>query len=108
MKYIVTLILLLCTTLPACRKASRSTSTYMNTATITGPNLTMPVCGATYLITIHGITDSFAQFNSSPAGSGIDLSSALFPLSVSINWHHNTGSQCDTIANIVTIDALSR
>ncbi len=101
------IIILLCATLAfvACKKSS--STTYMNTATIKGPNYTMPACGAAYLITIHGVTDSGAQFNTLPSGSGIDLTTATFPINIRLNWHHNTGNFCDTAVNIISIDAMA-
>ena len=88
----------------ACKKA-KTTDAFMNTATITGPNLTMLACGAAFIIKIHGISDSGAQFNAMPSGSSVNLSTASFPINVKINWHHNTGNSCDTLVNIITLDA---
>ena len=100
-------LILLAGILPSCRKTSSTpAATYMNTATIRGENMTMPACGAAYLITIHGATDSLAQFNSLPSSSGIDLAAATFPINIQLNWHHNTGNTCDTLANIITVDAV--
>ena len=79
----------------------------MNTATIIGQNLSMTACGAAYRMIIHGSSEVGAQFNSLPSGSGIDLTTATFPLEVKINWHHNTGSSCDTLVNIITIDNVA-
>ena len=64
-------------------------------------------CGAAYRITIHSSFEVGAQFNTLPSGSGIDLSTATFPLEVKINWHHNTGSSCDSLVNIITIDNVA-
>ena len=91
--------------LTACHKSSRTT-TYMNLATITGPNVMVPECGAAYRITIHGISDSMAEFNTLPTGSGINLVTATFPINVKINWHHNSGTFCDTTVNIITVDEI--
>ncbi len=104
MKKIIFILLSTTVAFVACKKSS---TTYMNTATIKGPNLTMPACGAAYLITIHGIADSGAQFNTLPSGSGIDLSTATFPINIRLNWHHNTGNFCDTAVNIISIDAMA-
>lgn len=67
----------------------------------------MTACGAAYRITIHNSFEVGAQFNTLPSGSGIDLSTATFPLEVKINWHHNTGSSCDSLVNIITIDNVA-
>ena len=106
MKHLFTILIAAAIALPSCKKTSSASSTFMNTATIKGPNLTMPPCGAAFLITIHGAADTGAQFNAVPAGSSINLSTAAFPINVKINWHHNTGSICDTTMNIITIDAV--
>ena len=78
----------------------------MNEATIKGPNYTMPPCGGLYFIVIHGIADSMAEFDSLPHGSSIALDTATFPLNIRLNWHHATGSGCDTISNIIGIDSM--
>ncbi len=101
MKFLNSLIfvtLLFC----GCRKSS-STTTYMNTATIKGQNLTTTACGGAYWITIHGATDSLAQFNTLPAGSGIDLTTATFPINIKLNWHNIPGNAC----NVIVIDAMA-
>ncbi len=104
-RYLIVFSLFLFSTM-ACRKSAPRLA-YMNTATITGQNLSMMVCGAAYKITIHGTGDVGAQFNTLPSGSGIDLSTASFPLEVKINWHHNTGSSCDTLVNIISITSVA-
>jgi len=96
---------------PSCRKSettktTRTSSGFMNYATITGYSFDMLVCGGVYNINIHGITDSLAQFNTLPAGSGISLDTASFPVNVEMNWHHFTGNMCDTMANLISIDSL--
>jgi hypothetical protein len=74
----------------------------MNTGIIKGPSLLMNDCSAAFMITIHGV-DSLATFNTLPAGSGIDLSTATFPINVKLNWHHLAGNQC----GVVVIDAVA-
>ena len=76
--------------------------TFMNTGVIKGPSLFMNDCTAAFLITINGV-DSFASFNALPAGSGIDLSTATFPLNVKLNWHHLAGNPC----GVIVIDAIA-
>jgi len=102
---IAAVLLLACA---ACHKenSNKTTSAFMNEATIKGPNLTMPPCGGQYMIVIHGITDSSAQFDSLPHGSSIALDTATFPLNIRLNWHHSTGTECDTLSNIITIDSM--
>ncbi len=104
-RYLMVISLLLCSAI-ACRKAAPRL-VYMNTATITGPNLSMTACGAAYRIIIHGSSEVGAQFNILPSVSGIDLATVTFPLEVKINWHHNIGSSCDTLVNIITIDNVA-
>jgi len=104
MRSIVVTFIIAVLALSSCKKA-KTTDAFMNTATITGPNLTMTACGAAFMIRIHGVTDSTAQFNAMPPGSTVDLSTATFPINVKINWHHNTGNSCDTFSNIITLDA---
>ena len=107
MKYL-SLLLVIAMAFYSCRKdaAHKTTSVFMNTATIRGPNLTVPACGAAFFITIHGIADSFAQFDSVPGSSSVDLATASFPINIKMNWHHGAGSECDTIANISVIDSM--
>ena len=100
MKHLLILLAAVLVITPACKKSTRTTTTFMNTATIKGQNLTVPACGAAFFITIHGITDSNAQFNTIPASSGIDLSTATFPLNIKLNWHAVAGNQC----NVIIID----
>ncbi len=76
--------------------------TFMNTGVIKGPSLFMNDCTAAFLITINGV-DSFASFNALPAGSGIDLSTATFPINVKLNWHHLAGNPC----GVIVIDAVA-
>jgi len=107
MKYLFLIVLAIGGLLSSCKKSSTSTS-YMNTATITGPNLTVPPCGAAYYIVVHGIVDSEAQFNILPTGSGIDLATATFPINVHINWHHNNDDACDSMINALIIDGVKK
>jgi len=100
MKNLLVLLIAIALVSPACKKSS--SATYMNTATIKGPNYTMPACGAAYWITVHGVTDSNAQFNTLPAGSGIDLTTATFPINVKLNWHKEMPDNC----NIIIVDAV--
>ena len=76
--------------------------TFMNTGVIKGPSLFMNDCTAAFLITINGV-DSFASFNTLPVGSGIDLSTATFPINVKLNWHHLAGNPC----GVIVIDAVA-
>ena len=87
-----------------CTKSHKTTATYMNTATITGPDLGMTVCSGGYFISIDGIT-AVSRFSTLPSGSGIDLTTATFPLHVKLNWHHPAGdpSPC----NIIIVDEIA-
>ena len=107
MKYLLLITLSIGCLFSSCKKSSSSTS-YMNAATIKGPNYTVPACGAAYFIVVHGIADSEAQFDTLPSGSGIDLTTATFPINVRINWHHNNDDACDFMINAMTIDAVSK
>ena len=104
MKYFLILMLCVFTVLPSCKKGTSST-TYMNTGTITGPDLGMTICSGGYFITIDGIT-AVTRFNTLPPGSGIDLTTATFPINVKLNWHRPAGdpSPC----NIIIVDAIVR
>lgn len=103
MKYLIILLLAVLSTTPSCKKSSKTT-TYMNTATITGPDLTMTVCSGGYWIAIDGISAP-ARFNTLPAGSGIDLTTATFPIHVKLNWHHQSGVDPGP-CNIIIVDAI--
>lgn len=107
MKPILILSTLLLVGVCACRKeAKKTTSVFMNEATITGPNMTAQMCGAAYLIRLHGIADSIAEFDSVAATSALSLSTAAFPVNIKLNWHHNASNTCDTLAHIITIDSM--
>ncbi len=103
MKYFLVFMLCVISISPACKKSS-STS-YMNTATITGPDMGMTVCSGGYFITIDGIT-AVTRFNTLPSGSGIDFTTATFPINVKLNWHHPAGDPGP--CNIIIIDAIAR
>ncbi len=94
-------------TLVSCHKANRTTS-FMNNATITGYNLSANMCGAKYLLVIHGIADSGAQFDSLPTSSRLTIDSTAFPINIQINWHANHFNSCDTIVHRITIDSVDR
>ncbi len=80
---------------PSCKKSS-STTSYMNTGTIKGPSPFMTSCGGAYWIVIDGVA-ARTTFNTLPTSSGIDLSTATFPISVKLNWHYVTPNTCAII-----------
>ncbi len=102
MKYFLILVLCLLTISPSCKKSSGS-MTYMNTATITGQDLTMTPCSGGYFISIDGIS-AISRFYTLPAANNIDLTTATFPINVKLNWHHPAGdpSPC----NVIIVDAI--
>ena|ERR1019366_3128678 len=103
MKHLFILLIAIAIIFSSCKKSS-TTTTYKYTATITGPDLTMTPCSGGYWIVIDGITAG-TRFLSLPAGSGIDLTTATFPIKVKLNWHHDGDpNPC----NDITIDAITK
>jgi hypothetical protein len=90
-------------TAPSCTHHSK-TPTYQHTAVITGPDLTMTPCSGGYWIALDGSVPN-ARFLTLPAGSGIDLTTATFPIKVKLNWHV-TGDP--NACNDITIDAIAK
>jgi hypothetical protein len=103
MKRLFVLLIAIVFVFPACNKTK--TTTYKYTATITGPDLTMTVCSGGYFITVDNISGPI-RFTTLPAGSGIDLTTATFPLHVKLNWHWegDPPSPC----GIIYIDAIKK
>ena len=87
---------------PACKKSK--TTTYKYNASITGPDMTMTPCSGGYWIALDGVTAN-ARFLTLPAGSGIDLSTATFPIRVKLNWHVDGDPNA---CNDITIDAIAK
>lgn len=102
MKQTILVLIALLAICNSCRKSS--SGGYSNTATIKGYDYSATVCGGTYWIVIHGITDSLASFDSLPASSGIDLSTATFPLNIRLNWHLRSPDLC----NVIVVDGAAR
>jgi hypothetical protein len=73
---------------------------YTYTGKITGPDLGTTVCSGGYLIEIDGISD-ITRLNSVPASSGINLSTATFPVRVKLNWHYQNAN-----CGIIAVDAI--
>lgn len=102
MKPIIVLLLAIALISPSCKKSSKTTS-YMNTGTIKGPSPFMTACGAAYWIEIDSV-NARTTFNSLPPGSGIDLSTATFPVNVKLNWHYVMPNTC----SIIVIDGIEK
>jgi|SRR5579872_627092 len=108
MKPILILLFALVLISPSCKKSSKTTSTttttsYMSTGTIKGPSMFMTACGAAYWIVIDTV-NARTTFDSVPVGSGIDLSTATFPINVKLNWHYVLPNTC----SIIIIDAIEK
>ena len=104
MKHTLVLFLALLMVAPSCKKTSKSTVTYTNTATITGPDLTMTFCSGGYWIAIDGVAAA-TRLNVLPAGSGIDLATATFPIHVKLNWQYTSSPDP---CGIITVDAIAK
>jgi hypothetical protein len=103
MKRLFFLLIVIAASFSACKKSS--SINYKNTATITGPDLTMTVCSGGYWIDIDGLSAKY-RFRELPVGSGIDLSTATFPIRVKLNWHADGDppSPC----GVIIIDAIAK
>jgi len=76
---------------------------YTGTGYLRGQVLSNIVCGYGYVITSDSTTQKF--INPLPAGSGIDLKTATFPIKVNYNWHKMADpNPC----NFIVIDAIQR
>jgi len=104
MKKLLLLLLAMMVIAVSCSKSGKSTLAYANTGTINGQDLGMTICSGGYLITITGVSGPI-RFDTLPAGSGIDLATATFPINVKLNWHYaSTPDPC----GIIVIDAIAR
>src|ERR1022692_1321203 len=103
MKHLFILLIAITIVAPSCTKSSKTTS-YMNTATISGPDMTMTMCSGGYRIQVDGATGP-VRFNTLPSGSGIDLTTATFPVSVKLNWHYATSPDP---CGIIVVDAIEK
>lgn len=72
-----------------------NTVDYDSVALITGLDWTTCNCCGNWVIVIEGEPEA-RQFVNLPSNSEIDLSTAVFPISVSLNWDVST-SGCDHI-----------
>lgn len=72
---------------------------YKDTGEITGPNLSAcpTICCGGWFIKIKETTYGFDQL---PAGSGIDLQNAKFPIKVKLDW--NLTGLCNNTRVIIT------
>jgi hypothetical protein len=102
MKHILILLAGIVFISASCKKASKTT-TYSNNAVIKGPTLFMTACGGAYWIVIDTV-NARTTFNSLPAGSGIDLTKAIFPMNVKLNWHYQEPNTCA----VIIIDAIEK
>ena len=75
--------------------------TYTSTGYLRGQILTNMACGYGYVITTETTTQKF--IDPLPAGSGIDLKTATFPIRINYNWHKKADpNPC----NFIVIDAI--
>ena len=84
MKYILIALIAIVIIFPSCQKGIKPV-TYMNTGYIRGQDISNIVCGYGYVITMGSKVQKFAD--PLPAGSGIDLKTATFPIKVRFNSH---------------------
>ena len=102
MKHILILVAGIVLISVSCKKSSKTTA-YSNSAVIKGPSLFMTACGGAYWIVIDTL-NARTTFNSLPAGSGIDLTTATFPINVKLNWHYQEPNTCA----VIVIDAIEK
>lgn len=88
-----------------CRKGGdgNKTTNYSYTGVIKGQSPFMTQCGGAYWIEINGV-NARTTFNSLPAGSGIDLATATYPMNVKLNWHYEVPNTCF----IIVIDGVEQ
>lgn len=91
-------VLLFFVLLGSCEKEENA---YQSTAVITGPDLGQCICCGGYFIAIK---DSTYNFDSLPIDSDIDLSSAIFPLSVKLDWLYERKCADNQYIEIVRIE----
>jgi hypothetical protein len=75
-------------TLSFCHKEN---GTYRSEGTILGPDIRMCACCGGWYIRIDTTT---YEFDSLPAGSGIDLEKETFPLKVRVDWTYLERAAC--------------
>ncbi len=102
MKHLFILFIAIAVIFPSCRKCHKKNSIYTSSATITGPDLGMTSCSGGYWIQIDATTVT-NRVETLPAGSGIDLTTATFPIRVNLNWHYNTPNPC----GFIIVDAIT-
>ncbi len=109
MKYLLFILIAISIISPSCNKSSKTATatTYTNTGYIKGPNLSMTVCGGSgYWIVIDSDLPTIQTFvDSLPAGSGINLATATFPVYVKFNFHSKAApNPC----GYIVIDAIEK
>ena len=103
-KAIFPLLAVLSLFIGSCNKSSKTSATsYTDAAVIKGPNMFTTTCGGAYWIVID-TANSRTTFDSLPAGCGIDLSTATFPVNVKLNWHYQSPNTC----SIIVVDAIAK
>ncbi|MEI8279701.1 MAG: hypothetical protein WCG87_08035 [Bacteroidota bacterium] len=98
MKHLLLMLAAIVIVTSSCRKNENAvnnkiSTNYAYTATIKGPSPFMTACSGLYWIVIDGVTYR-TTFDTLPANSGIDLSTATFPISVKLNWHFQNPNNC--------------
>ena len=98
MKHLLFLFAAIVIVTSSCRKNENSisnkiTTNYAYTATIKGPSPFMTACGGLYWIEIDGVPYR-TTFDTLPSNSGIDLTTATFPMNVKLNWHYQLPNNC--------------
>ena len=109
MKHILIILIAIVIIFPSCKKSSTTnyTTTYTTTGHIKGPNLSMTICGGSgYWIIFDSDLPTLQTFvDPLPAGSGIDLNTATFPINVKFNWHYKADpNPC----KYIVIDAIEK
>jgi hypothetical protein len=91
----------------SCHKKSTPGISYEHTGYIKGPDVSMTPCGSNgYWLVVDSDPPAMVTFvDSLPAGSGINLATATFPIKVKFNMHNKpTPNPC----HYVIIDAIQK
>ena len=79
----------------------RGDDNFKSEGIILGPDIRMCICCGGWLIKIDTVT---YNFNELPAGSRIDLQTAIFPLKVKLDWQISDPSPCQRYITILRIE----